>query len=241
MTRMNPSFTPRASVPEASPEVPVKPVKKPQASPSLRKLWRLIIVATLQRTKHLLARIAQLIRRYITRLTPRQRLLHVAGILGIALIFALLPFILPHRPVATETTPDTVASGAPLPKENPTFSTMLPSGKTAEELGGWRRVSPSDRNPVYAFPDEVAGVPIIVSEQPIPDNFKSDLTGSIQKLSDGYSAGRTFDANGITVHIGKSAKGPQSLIFTTRGLLVLIKSASTVTDDKWVTYITSLQ
>jgi len=164
----------------------------------------------------------------------------MAIVLGVFLLIVLFNLIFSRHP-ATTTQGSETANGAQLPKETPSFSTILPSGASASKYGGWTRVSPSDRNAVYAYTDTLAEVAIIVSEQPIPDSFKSDQTGSIQKLAESYSADRTFDTDGTTVYIGKSSKGPQSLIFTEHGLLVLIKSSSTVSDDQWKTYIKSLR
>ncbi|MGB4967321.1 MAG: hypothetical protein WBO35_03920 [Candidatus Saccharimonadales bacterium] len=237
---MTQPFTPRTpSRPASRPEAHL-PATKKQGRKSLWHTWKPRLIKLSKRLFRQLTRLRVWLMRYVHGLSRTQRLQHA----GIALALIACIFIFNQifsRHSSTTPTTQTVESGAPLPKETPTFSTVLPSGKSAEDLGGWRRVSPSDRNPVYAYPDTVAGVSVIVSEQPIPDDFKSDLSGSIEKLSDGYSAGRIFDVDGTLVHIGKSAKGPQSLIFTKRDLLILIKSTSTVSDDQWKTYIRSLR
>ena len=120
---------------------------------------------------------------------------------------------------------------------NPGYSTVLPKGKTIERLGGWQRVSPAGEDPVYAYSDTLNGVPISVSEQPLPTSFKNDVAGAITNLAKAYNATNTVNVNGTTVYIGTSAKGPQSIIFTQNNLLILIKSQKTIDDTTWSNYI----
>ena len=123
----------------------------------------------------------------------------------------------------------------------PTYGTVLPSGKSIADLGGWSRVSPPNRDPVYAFTDKVDSVSVIVSQQPLPDDFKSDPDGSIEKLAKGFHADTKVEADGTTAFLGTSAKGPQSVIFKKDDLLILIKSDSKIDTAKWSHYISSLK
>lgn len=237
---MSELFTPRTPSRSSPPPRP----KKPHSAPSLSRhdrwhLWRSRVTRLAGWVLRQLKRLAVTLTHYFRGLSRTQRYQHAAILLGlIALIFVVNQIF--SRPSVSQTTTTTSGGTATLPKGDPEFTTLLPKGKSVDDLGGWTRISPSDRNAVYAYTDTLADVSIVVSEQPLPDNFKSDIEGSVEKLSDDFSADRTFEVNGITVHIGKSAKGPQSLIFTTRGLLILIKSNSTISDDQWKTYITSL-
>jgi hypothetical protein len=129
--------------------------------------------------------------------------------------------------------------------QTPDYITLLPTGKTIESLGGWTRVSPSNRNPVFAFMDTIDGKPINVSQQPLPPELK-DIKGNqdesqIVQLAQGYSANVKITASQTTVYIGTSAKGPQSVIFGKNNLLVLIKSSVTLTNDQWASYVNSLR
>lgn len=237
---MSQLFTPRTPI---QPTDRTQPAPKPATKVTINEsLWRRMKPRVVNAYRWLTRRIARgviLLRRYIRGLTRTQRMQHVAILLGAILLLFVLNQIFSRHPAATQTT--TTGSNAPLPKENPPFATILPKGKSATSLGGWTRVSPSDRNAVYAYVDRIDTTSIIVSQQPIPESFASDPSGSIQKLAEGYSADHTLVVGDITVYLGKSAKGPQSLIFTTRGLLVLIKSSATIAEDRWVSYIKSLQ
>ena len=52
----------------------------------------------------------------------------------------------------------------PLEKGTPSYDTLLPENKSIDQLGGWTRISPPDRNPVYAYTDQIGSTKIIVSQ-----------------------------------------------------------------------------
>lgn len=128
-----------------------------------------------------------------------------------------------------------------LTRGTPDYATVLPAGKTIDDLGGWIRVSPPNRNAVYAYADKVGGVRVDVSEQPLPPALKNNTPEQMARLAQSYAANGTLTAGGTTVYIGTSAKGPQSLILSQKNLLILIKSASPLADKQWVAYINSLR
>lgn len=125
-------------------------------------------------------------------------------------------------------------------QKTPDYATILPEGKTIEQLGGWTRVSPPDRNPVFAYIDTINGKTINISQQPLPTEFKEDTNSQIEQLASGYKATEKVTVGEVTVFIGTSAKGPQSVIFTKNNLLILIKSSVPLTEDEWAGYVKSL-
>lgn len=177
------------------------------------------------------------------RLSKSQR--YVA--LGIVVVVAVLA--VRSVMISQPATPPTVA-GVATPSDSgytgshlkgPDYRTMLPDGKTIEQLGGWTRVSPSNRNPVFAYHDYIGKIPINVSQQPLPDEFKEDVESSIAELAHGYHADTSIEAGDTTAYIGTSAKGPQSVILAKNDLLILIKSSVAINDKLWVRYIDSLK
>lgn len=129
------------------------------------------------------------------------------------------------------------------PKNNslaPTFDIVLPQRRTVEDLGGWKRVSPAESDPVFAYSDTIDDVTISVSQQPIPASFAGNIAGNIKQLAESYSATTVIDAGGTQVYIGRSARGPQSVIFTKNNVLVLIKSQKTISQTEWIAYINNL-
>lgn len=152
-------------------------------------------------------------------------------------------YVLSRRHLATSspTTPSSTSSTAPvLEKGTPDYDTVVPKGRTAASID-WTRVSPPDHNPVYTFVDTVGKATINVSEQPIPDDFKDDPTKSIEQLAAGYDANQKITVGTVTVYIGTSTKGPQSVIFIKNNVLVLIKTDVGLTTDQWMSYVSSLQ
>ena len=123
----------------------------------------------------------------------------------------------------------------------PTYETTLPGGKSIDDLGGWKRVSPPDRDPVFAYSDKIDNVAISVSQQPLPENLKEDTNKKISELAESFGAATKVEANGLTAYIGTSAKGPQSAILVHKGTLILIKSQATVSQDAWQEYINTLR
>jgi len=125
--------------------------------------------------------------------------------------------------------------------KQPRYDTLLPERKTIEELGGWARVSPPDKEPVFAFIDQVNGVQVNVSQQALPQSFDGDGRAAAAEIAKEFGANESIAVDTTTVYIGTSAKGPQSVIFVKGELLILIKSTSRLTNDQWAAYVASLR
>lgn len=123
---------------------------------------------------------------------------------------------------------------------SPEYKTVLPDHKSISELGGWRRVSPPGKDPVYAYDDEINNIPISVSQQPLPASFKTETASHVADLAKTYNATNKIIVDGTTVYIGTSSKGPQSVIFAQNNLLVLIKSQKVIDNGSWDAYVKSL-
>lgn len=126
----------------------------------------------------------------------------------------------------------------------PDFKTILPKGKTIKELGGWVRfASPNTTDTVYAYNynDSIDGIAISVTEQPLPSTFTDDVDRHVADFAKSFNATDTVKAGDTTLYIGTNFKGPQSVIFTKKGLLMLIKSENKIKNVAWVSYAASLQ
>lgn len=122
----------------------------------------------------------------------------------------------------------------------PSYKTVAPAGKSIEDLGGWQRVSPANSDPVFAYTDKIGDVSINVSQQPLPESFKKNTDTQVAELAKKYSATTKLDVGETKAFIGTSAKGPQSVIFSEKQLLILIKSQKNIDSKAWIQYITSL-
>lgn len=124
----------------------------------------------------------------------------------------------------------------------PSFDTVLPNGKTNDQVGDWTLVSPENNDPVYAYSDMIDGVGIIVSQQIVPESFGDDVIGKVEEMAKQFNATTKIQTdNGQTFYIGMSAKGPQWVILTKDNLLVLIKSDNKIPETGWKKYISSLR
>lgn len=132
-------------------------------------------------------------------------------------------------------------SQADMVSNKPNFTALVPASKTIEQLGGWEKLTGPNGDAFYVFTDNVSGVNVNVSQQKLPGKFKSDLNNEMLNLARAYNANLKIDAGETKVYIGTSAKGPQSVIFTKNGVLVLIKSWSTLENGDWIAYINSLE
>lgn len=75
---------------------------------------------------------------------------------------------------------------------------------------------------VLSFNDKILGVDATISQQPLPDTFKNDPDGNVKRIAENFNAKTVADAGGTKVYIGKSANGPQSVIFQKDGVLVFM-------------------
>lgn len=149
--------------------------------------------------------------------------------------------ILYSLPVTQQFLPSSKNEGPALSTgSTPDYQTILPAGKSASSVA-WQRVSPPDRDPVFAYSDTIDGVKIAVSQQPVPDTFKPNVSDNVANLAKSYAATDKVAADDTQLYVGTSGQGPQSVIFTKNGLLVLIKSSSKIPDASWARYVQSLQ
>lgn len=123
----------------------------------------------------------------------------------------------------------------------PSFPTLIPKNSTIDELGGWQALTPPSGETIYVYVDTVDGALLNVSQQRLPESFKANPANAVKDLAKAYNATTTVDAAGISVYIGTSANGPQSVIFTKDTVLILIKSDKKIQDSAWISYVRSLE
>jgi len=170
------------------------------------------------------------------RYRPSKTIVMVAGIVVVAASLTTGTFI--SQNVVKQLRTDATSEEQIL--ENLEYQSVLPQDKAISELGGWKRVSPPDGLPVYAYTDTIENTPISVSQQPLPEDLKNNATEQVAELAKKFNAVNKIDGAGTDVYIGTSAKGPQSVIFTKNNLLILMKSQKNIENTAWAEYIKSL-
>lgn len=169
----------------------------------------------------------------------RKKLIFASFIIVFGII--ALTFILKDEPkdIAGVSTTSQTHSGE-LPREKPSFQILYPGNKTAENVGETVKISPPENAPVYTYLDQLNGIQINVSQQELPQNFKSNQDGELEKLAKNFQANNVIKVDSIIVYHGANESGVQSLIFIKGNLLITIRSSNTISDDTWAAYISAL-
>lgn len=216
----------------------------------------LIVASVVPKIKHLTSKLFSRVRPlaiaaakkiYVSIRTFRLTKSSAKKVLIIALIcivgFLIMQRFLPKQKSPTALTIDEkIAQNGPVGGTTPNYQTLLPRGKTIEQLGGWTRVSPPDRNPVFAYVDTVSRVQVTVSQQPLPEDFSTDPDQEVKDLAHDFNAKERVVADDATIYfVGTSTKGPQSVILAKGRTLVLIKSPVQIKNDIWSAYIATLK
>lgn len=118
------------------------------------------------------------------------------------------------------------------------FAYSLPKGSN-EGLDGAVKFDAGRK--VVNYTDSIGGVAITISQQPLPVAFKQHTESKVKKMAEDFSATKTIATANPTAYIGSSEKGPQTVIFSKKGLLVFIQSAKKIDDHDWAEYITNLE
>lgn len=124
----------------------------------------------------------------------------------------------------------------------PNFTPVLPEGKSIEQLDSWQKLTPPNGGTsYYAYNDTLAGVSIVVSQQVLPGKIKNNPDNEMADIARSTNLTVKFKANDTQVYLGNNAKGPQSVMFTKKGLLFNIKSWSEIQNADWIGYINALK
>lgn len=122
-------------------------------------------------------------------------------------------------------------------KGTPDFKTITRDGKDVNDFGGWYVVSGQAANPVYAYPDNLAGNILTVSEQPESAKMKASPDAQLESVAHNkYVADRLLEADGMKIYIGTKKSGAQTGVFTKDGLLIAINTTKTLEDRYWIAY-----
>ena len=121
------------------------------------------------------------------------------------------------------------------------FPLMWPSGKSEKDFK-LVRVSPFGNDTVYTYIDSLNNQDIKISQQKLPERFKTDRDVKLKELADSFQATNVIQIDEQKVYLGYSESiNTQSLIFIKKDLLIFIASPQQTSDEIWAGYITALQ
>lgn len=122
--------------------------------------------------------------------------------------------------------------------QKPSYKTVLPTGESITQLGGWKIVSPPESDPVYAYADTIDGTAVTVSQQPAPKD-SDGKPEPVASIAEKFFATEKIEST--DAYLGTSSKGPQSALFVRKGTLVMIKSQENISNKSWAAYINNLR
>lgn len=122
--------------------------------------------------------------------------------------------------------------------QKPDFEYSLPKGDESELVGDVRYDA---EKKVVNYQDSIGGVSITISQQPLPEGFKQDTEAKVKKLAADFAATEELVTANPTAYIGTSVKGPQTVVFAKKDLLVFIQSIKEIDDKDWAEYVTNLK
>lgn len=119
----------------------------------------------------------------------------------------------------------------------PEYDTLIPA-EEKEKIEDKVLYDPNRK--VASFTDDIGGIPIIVSMQPLPGAFSSDPVGYVEKLAADMYADQKISESNPVAFTGKNVNGVQTTIFSKKGLLVFLQATQEVDKKDLAAYITSL-
>jgi hypothetical protein len=197
-----------------------KPVPEVSDAPEEAKKVNLSLNLTLPKVK-------------IPKISKKQLKIGLASFAIIAASVAGSILIINNRDKADEPT-DVLADVA----TEPEFDTVLPDGKREETASG--KIGYDPKRKVASFTDTLDTATITVSQQELPEPFKTNPDEEVKKLAEGFSATEVINESNPKAFLGNDVSGAQTVIFHKKGLLVFILSNKPVEKDLWAEYITKL-
>ena len=156
---------------------------------------------------------------------------------GVGLLAAtILPLAL-HSPRKTTTQTDVGTSTTGVLKDSitkPPFQVAAPK----KDLHSGQVAYDSTKG-VAVYSIKLKDRNLVVSQQLLPEGFKSDPTSRLKTLAETIYAKDAIAGKNSTAYLGTSIKGPQTLVFVTNELLVFIKSDGKIDNDQWRTLLDS--
>lgn len=123
--------------------------------------------------------------------------------------------------------------------QTPTFATLEPDDDITKTKSGAIAFDAS-RN-VASYTDSIADIGITLSQQPMPEDFKSDTAGKLLAFAANINANEKIEARGTEIYIGTSVKGPQTVVFIKDDKLFFIGADSKLPYDQLQSYIEALR
>jgi hypothetical protein len=159
----------------------------------------------------------------------RKKALIAAPILVAAIISAYI--FIPKNPEAR-------VLGDDLPN-SPTYDTLIPNNSIESTTSG--QIAYNKQKQLTSYTDEIGSIQATISQQPLPEKFKKDPFGELEKLAHEIGASEKLQTGTTTAYVGLSGEDTQTAVFIKNQVLVFITAAKEFDVLELFTYIDSLQ
>jgi len=129
---------------------------------------------------------------------------------------------------STKTSTDATA-----PTNEPLFDIVKPAGRDLKK----EEVFFDPQRKFAKFTDDVNGIPTIVSQQPIPEIYKTNPADGAAKIAKDFGAAELISIDGQQVYFGQDEKGPMTMIFAKNGNLVFVSTTKAVDKEALKVYV----
>lgn len=123
-------------------------------------------------------------------------------------------------------------------KKIPEFDYLIPKDAPQSVSGA---VAYDSQRKVASFSDVIGADSIVVSQQPLPEKFKIDPVGELEKFAKQINANDKIEVGEVTAYSGVSIKGPQTIVLIKNGVLLFMTSDHKLQNKAWFDYIAKLQ
>jgi hypothetical protein len=127
-------------------------------------------------------------------------------------------------------------AGVPVATHDPEFDTVLPQSRDIKK----EQIFYDPVRKFAKYDDEVDTVKVTISQQPLPEAFKSDPAGKVKSLAEGFSATEKLSVGQQDMYYGRSEKGPQTLILSKNNVLIFIATTQPVEKEALKLYASDL-
>jgi len=100
-----------------------------------------------------------------------------------------------------------------------------------------------EKQGVITFKDEIDGKEIIITKQPLPDEFLADVGEAVENLSLSLSnktAINRFETDFGLIYVAIMEDGTQASIFSTKGILYFVTAELNISADSWIQFANSV-
>ncbi|MBI5357358.1 hypothetical protein HZB74_00700 [Candidatus Saccharibacteria bacterium] len=139
-----------------------------------------------------------------------------------------------NAPSAEQTATTSQVKEEPVSHDPPFSPALPPSGINKEE------VSYNPERNFAKFDDSIDGIAIAVSQQSLPEDFKSDPEAKLEELAKGFEATKIIQTGSGLAYIKETEEGPETIIFKKFDLLVFIRTQNKVSETSVISYINNL-